>query len=325
MAHRVYYFLLDTRNVSRVEIYKDPREGATWPAGYWVNMLASKVPLTASSSAIDMKERMREEFPHPLYVKTLIKLWQLPSSGIHESYEIWRFSSSVWLAVPLANKTKKWKIESNSRFEPLIIFSQLPKIAEDFRNSPRKCSRWFDYALIWYLLTVLLVACEWALSCEFGSSGVRSRLAGGCTVKISPEQEQVSLPIGYAIGTELFLPEVMKLYLPKHWIRCMWFWVQVRIEVLFLQLLKADITKIFFFNKLATSSPQSTHYKSLDELRFICRAFLTFCKCSLILLACLVSHWFSFVESPLEGCFAGEGDLLRDSSVVGYPFTGVLK
>ena len=50
-------------------------------------MLASKVPLTASSSAIDMKERMREEF-HPRYVKTLIKLWQLPSSGIHESYEI---------------------------------------------------------------------------------------------------------------------------------------------------------------------------------------------------------------------------------------------
>ena len=74
--------------MSRVEIYEDPREGATWPAGYRVNMLASKAPLTASSSAIDMKERMREEFPHPLYVKTLIKLWQLPSSGIHESYEI---------------------------------------------------------------------------------------------------------------------------------------------------------------------------------------------------------------------------------------------
>ena len=58
-------------------------------------MLASKVPLTASSSAIDMKERMRKEFPRSLYVKTLIKLWQLPSSGIHESYEIRRFSSSV--------------------------------------------------------------------------------------------------------------------------------------------------------------------------------------------------------------------------------------
>ena len=51
-------------------------------------MLASKVPLTASSSATDMKERMRKEFPRPLYVKTSIKLWQLPSSGIHESYEI---------------------------------------------------------------------------------------------------------------------------------------------------------------------------------------------------------------------------------------------
>ena len=51
-------------------------------------MLACKAPLTASISAIDMKERMREEFPHPRYVKTLIKLWQLPSSGIHESYEI---------------------------------------------------------------------------------------------------------------------------------------------------------------------------------------------------------------------------------------------
>ena len=62
------------QNVSRVEIYEDPREGATWPAGYWVNMLASKGPLTASSSAIDMKERMRKEFPRPLYVKTLIKL-----------------------------------------------------------------------------------------------------------------------------------------------------------------------------------------------------------------------------------------------------------
>ena len=34
-------------------------------------------------------------------------------------------------------------------FEPLIIFRQLPKIAEDFRNFPRKCSRWFDNALIW--------------------------------------------------------------------------------------------------------------------------------------------------------------------------------
>lgn len=34
MADRVYYSLLDTRNVSRVEIYEDPREGATWPAGY---------------------------------------------------------------------------------------------------------------------------------------------------------------------------------------------------------------------------------------------------------------------------------------------------
>ena len=34
-------------------------------------------------------------------------------------------------------------------FEPLIIFRQLPKIAEDFRNFPRKCSRWFDNALTW--------------------------------------------------------------------------------------------------------------------------------------------------------------------------------
>ena len=55
-------------------------------------------------------------------------------------------------------------------FEPLIIFRQLPKIAEDFRNFPRECSRWFDYALIWYLLTVLLVACERAHLCEFGKS-----------------------------------------------------------------------------------------------------------------------------------------------------------
>lgn len=31
---------------------------------------------------------------------------------------------------------------------------------------------------------------------------------GVCTVKISPEQEQVNLPIGYAIETELFLPEL---------------------------------------------------------------------------------------------------------------------
>lgn len=216
MADRVYYSLLDTRNVSRVEIYEDPREGATWPAGYWVNMLACKAPLTASSSAIDMKERMREEFPHPLYVKTLIKLWQLPSSGIHESYEIWRFSSSVWLAVPLANKTNKWKIESNSRFR---TFDYFQTTSEDFWNFPRKCSRWFDYALIWYLLTVLLVACERAHSSEFGKS---EKIRGVCTVKISPEQEQVNLPIGYAIGTELFLPEVMKFYLPEHWIRCMW-------------------------------------------------------------------------------------------------------
>lgn len=51
-------------------------------------MLASKASLTASSSAIDIKERVRKEFPRPRYVKTLIKLWQLPSSGIHESYEI---------------------------------------------------------------------------------------------------------------------------------------------------------------------------------------------------------------------------------------------
>ena len=115
------------QNVSRVEIYEDPREGATWPAGYWVNMLASKVPLTASSSAIDMKERMRKEFPRPLYVKTVIKLWQLPSSGIHESYEIRRFSSSVWLAVPLANKTNKWKIESNSRFRTFDYFQATSK------------------------------------------------------------------------------------------------------------------------------------------------------------------------------------------------------
>lgn len=34
--------------------------------------------------------------------------------------------------------------------------------------------------------------------------------------QISPEQEQVSLLIGYAIGTERFLPEVVKLYLLKH-------------------------------------------------------------------------------------------------------------
>ena len=115
------------QNVSRVEIYEDPREGATWPAGYWVNMLASKVPLTASSSATDMKERMRKEFPRPLYVKTLIKLWQLPSSGIHESYEIRRFSSSVWLAVPLSNKTNKWKIESNSRFRTFDYFQTTSK------------------------------------------------------------------------------------------------------------------------------------------------------------------------------------------------------
>lgn len=104
-------------------------------------------------------------------------------------------------------------------FEPLIIFRRLPKIAEDFWNFPRKCSRWFDYALIWYLLTVLLVACERAHSSEFGKS---EKIRGVCTVKISPEQEQVNLPIGYAIGTELFLPEVMKFYLPEHWIRCMW-------------------------------------------------------------------------------------------------------
>ena len=127
MADRVYYSLLDTRNVSRVEIYEDPREGATWPAGYWVNMLASKASLTASSSAIDIKERVRKEFPRPRYVKTLIKLWQLPSSGIHESYEIWRFSSSVWLAVPLANKTNKWKIESNSRFRTFDYFQTTSK------------------------------------------------------------------------------------------------------------------------------------------------------------------------------------------------------
>lgn len=94
-------------------------------------MLASKAPPTASSSAIDVKERMRKEFPHPLYVKTLIKLWQLPSSGIHESYEIWRFSSSVWLAVPLANKTNKWKIESNSRFP---TFNYFQTTSEDCRR-----------------------------------------------------------------------------------------------------------------------------------------------------------------------------------------------
>ena len=147
MADRVYYSLLDTRNVSRVEIYEDPREAATWPAGYWVNMLASKAPLSASSSAIDMKERMRKEFPHPLYVKTLIKLWQLPSSGIHENYEIWRFSSSVWLAVSLANKTNKLKIESNSRIRTFDYFQttsedcrRLSKFPEEMFKVIRLCT-----------------------------------------------------------------------------------------------------------------------------------------------------------------------------------------
>ena len=69
-------------------------------------------------------------------------------------------------------------------------------------------------------------------------------------------------------------------------------------------------------------------YNSPDELLFICRAFLTLRACSLILLACLSSaefesHWFSFNESPLDGCLVGD-DFLADPSNSEKPLTGVL-
>lgn len=202
-------------------------------------------------------------------------------------------------------------------------FRRLPKT---FEISRRKCSRWFDYALIWHLprastITVLLVACEPAHLCEFGSSEKirawlhcqnfswtrtseaahrlyywdRTFLTGSCEISTKTLNKVfVSLSLSNSLST------LSRSVESRHY-------------------------EVLFFSKLATSLPQFTSYKSFDELRFICRAFLTFCKCSLILLACLVSHWFSFVESPLDGCFAGEGDLLRDPSIVGYPFTGVLK
>lgn len=69
-------------------------------------------------------------------------------------------------------------------------------------------------------------------------------------------------------------------------------------------------------------------YNSPDELLFICRAFLTLRACSLILLACLSSaefesQWFSFNESPLDGCLVGD-DFLADPSNSEKPLTGVL-
>ena len=61
-------------------------------------------------------------------------------------------------------------------------------------------------------------------------------------------------------------------------------------------------------------------HKSLDELLFICRAFLTFRACSLILRACFASGvfesiWFSFNESPLDGCLVGDVFLADPSTV----------
>ena len=71
-------------------------------------------------------------------------------------------------------------------------------------------------------------------------------------------------------------------------------------------------------------------HKSLDELLFICRAFLTLRACSLILLACLSPavfelHWFSFNESPLDDCLVGADFLADPSSTSEKPLRGVLQ
>ena len=98
---------------------------------------------------------------------------QTGSYHLREYMRAMRYDVSLRVFDSQFHLRTKLTSERSSRtqgFEPLIIFRQLPKIAEDFRNFPRKCSRWFDYALIWYLLTVLLVACERAHSCEFGKS-----------------------------------------------------------------------------------------------------------------------------------------------------------